>query len=218
MKSFRCGLTHSLTLTRKHTHTQTHPHMFMIGWKVMRASSGLVDRVRCCVDWLLSQLRGQGSTSSGMMVRMTSSLLRLTTVRSFSSRFMAALTSLAEVIRSPLMLMMTSLSFRPALLQRIQTSVGNTNPKGIWHHFWGCDDPGKLLIFYEGWFYTERDPEGSIDAPFLSIVQALLFLTLYSPFPTKPISSTCLSTITPPPILFLGAVTLKSVESVSFLL
>lgn len=54
------------------------------------------------------------------MVRMASSLPRLTTIRSVSSRFMAALTSLAEVIRSPLMLMMTSLSFRPALLQRMK--------------------------------------------------------------------------------------------------
>lgn len=65
-----------------------------------------------------SRSRGQGSTSSGTMVRMTSSLPRLTTVRSVSSRLMVALTSLAEVTGSPLMLMMTSLSRRPALSQQ----------------------------------------------------------------------------------------------------
>lgn len=50
------------------------------------------------------------------MVMMTSSFPRLTTVLSVSSVLMAALTSLAELIGSPLMLMMTSLAFRPALL------------------------------------------------------------------------------------------------------
>ncbi len=74
--------------------------------------------IGCGVECLLTELRDQGSISSGTMVRMTSSLPRLTTVRSVSSLFMAVLTSLAEVIRSPLMLMMTSLSRRPALLQR----------------------------------------------------------------------------------------------------
>lgn len=74
-----------------------------------------------------SRSRGQGSTSSGTMVRMTSSLPRLTTVRSVSSRLMAALTSLAEVTGSPLMLMMTSLSRRPALSQ--QKSEGGKKAK-----------------------------------------------------------------------------------------
>lgn len=64
--------------------------------------------------------KGQGSISSGMMVMMMSSLPRLTTVRSVSSRLMAALTSLAELTGSPLMLMMTSLSRRPALLRQNQ--------------------------------------------------------------------------------------------------
>lgn len=108
-------------------HTDTHTHITIgcsifffkesiIGWKALRASSGLVD---CCLgSCLLSLLRGQGSISSGTMLRMTSSLPRLTTVRRVSSCFMAALTSLAEVIGSPLMLMMTSFSWRPALLPR----------------------------------------------------------------------------------------------------
>lgn len=106
--------------------------VFISGWKTLRASSGLVDRLGCWVDRLLIQLRGQGSISSGMMVRMTSSLPRLTTVRSVSSRFMAALTSLAEVIRSPLMLMMTSLSCRPALPPRKKSEGKQTSQTNIY--------------------------------------------------------------------------------------
>lgn len=58
---------------------------------------------------------GQGSISSGMIVRMTSSLPRRTTALRLSSLLMAVLTSLADVILCPLMLIMTSLSFRPPL-------------------------------------------------------------------------------------------------------
>ena len=52
--------------TVSHTHTHTHTHlfvawffkMFIIGWKTLRASSGLVDCLGCCLDscWLRSRL------------------------------------------------------------------------------------------------------------------------------------------------------------------
>lgn len=112
-KHSRCG--HRRTHTRSSLLVAWFFKVFIIGWKTLRASSGLVNCSGYQVNCLLSRPIGQGSISSGTMLRMTSSLPRLTTVRSVSSCFMAALTSLAEVIRSPLMLMMTSLSCRPAL-------------------------------------------------------------------------------------------------------
>lgn len=60
-------------------------------------------------------MRRLGSISSGMMVRITSSLPRLTTVRRMLPALIISLTSLDEEICSPLMLMMTSLSWSPAL-------------------------------------------------------------------------------------------------------
>lgn len=65
-----------------------------------------------------SQRRHQGSISSGTTVRITSSLPRLTTIRRASPPLIASLTSLAKLIGSPLMLMMTSFSWSPALSQR----------------------------------------------------------------------------------------------------
>lgn len=72
-------------------------------------------------------MKGQGSISTGTIVRIASSLPRRTTTFRVSSFLIAALTSDAVEILWPLMEMMTSCSLSPPLKEQMKRLLRNSN-------------------------------------------------------------------------------------------
>ncbi len=100
-----------------------------------------------------SSVQGQGSMSMGMIVRMTSSLPRRTTTRKLVSFLTAALTSVAEEIRWPLIEMMTSCSLSPPLQKRQRRGKKHLRRETTEHYnnsFW-LRSPSLQRLHHRNW-------------------------------------------------------------------